>query len=172
MDPEPKDVIVLGLIKSGVKKFDKISKESKIEPEELNKILEKLEKRDLIKVEEKKGWLGKKIEITTTEKGNKEVEQRLHELEENWNQMVTLYKAGDKQKLNQMIDDNRSFFPMMIMFGIMDMMMFSMMFSMIGASMHDYVPAEQIPDDINAGDGDMGDSGDFGDGGFDIDIGF
>ena len=174
MDPEPKDVIVLGVIRNGAKKFDKISKNSKIPPPELNTILERLEERGLIRVIEKKGWLGKKIEIVLTEKGEKEVTERIHELEQNWNQMVALYKAGDKNKLNQMLDDNRSFLPMMMMFGIMDMMMFSMMFSMIGASMHDYVPADQIPADVadgDMGDSDFGDAGDL-DGGFDIDIGF
>ena len=40
------------------------------------------------------------------------------------------------------MDDNRSFLPMMMFFGIMDMMMFSAMFSMIGASAGDYVPAD------------------------------
>ena len=63
MESEPKDVIVLGAIKSGAKKFDKICKVSKIEPEELNSILERLEERGLISVSEKKGLLGKKIEI-------------------------------------------------------------------------------------------------------------
>ena len=53
---------------------------------------------------------------------------------------------------------------MMMFFGIMDMMMFSAMFSMIGASAGDYVPADQMPD---AGAGDSGDAGDL-----DFDIGF
>lgn len=169
MDSIPKDVIVLGTIKSGVKKFDKICKIAKIESEELEKILERLEERDLIKVVEKKGWLGKKIELYTTDKGNKELENRIHELEGNWQQLVTLYKKGDKEKLNEYLEDQRGFFPMMIFFGIIDMMMFSMMFSLIGASMTDYVPAEQIPSDVDGGDAD---GGAMDDGGFDIDIGF
>ena len=70
------------------------------------------------------------------------------------------------------MDDNKSFLPMMMFFGIMDMMMFSMMFSMIGMSMSNYVPPESMPAD--SGDGGMADAGDggTGDGGFDIDIGF
>ncbi|MDX1596425.1 MAG: hypothetical protein R3327_05735 [Nitrosopumilaceae archaeon] len=174
MEYEPKDIIVLGAIKRGKKKFDNIQKETKIEPEELNSILEKLEKREFIKVEEKKGWLGKKIEISVTDKGQNELEQRLHEVQEKWNQMQLLYEGKDKQKLKNFMDDNRSFLPMMMFFGIMDIMMFSMMFSMIGATMTDYVPAESIPDGMDGADGgdSMGDGGDMGDGGFDIDIGF
>jgi len=172
MEFEPKDLIVLGAIKNGISKFDKIRKTTQIEPEELNKILEKLEERGFITIKEKKGWFGTKIEILSTEKGNKEVDERVHELQERWNQMSLIYKTGDKEKLKQYMDDNKSFFPTMMFFGIMDMMMFSMMFSMMGVMMADYVPAESIPDGIDGADGAGADGGDFGDGGFDIDIGF
>ena len=167
MDPEPKDVIVLGAIKSGAKNFDKIRKVTKIEAEELNNILEKLEKRGLISVREKKGLFGKKIEIFTTENGNNELEKRIHELENKWNQMTTLYKSGDKAKLKQYMDKNKLSFKDMMFFGIMDMMMFSMMFSLIGMSMTDFMPVEDIPADMDGGG-----AGGMDDGGFDIDIGF
>ena len=170
-EPEPKDVIVLGAIKQGIKKFEKIQKTTQVDPEELNGILEQLEKRGLISVEEKKGWLGKKIEIAITEKGSKEVEERVHELQTKWNQMSALYKTGDKSKLKQYMDDNRSFLPMMMFFGVMDMMMFSMMFSMMGMTMSDYVPAESMPEGADAG-ADGGMDGGMDDGGFDFDIGF
>ena len=45
MEEEPTDIIVLGAIKKGTKKFDKIRSKTGIEPAELNKILEKLEER-------------------------------------------------------------------------------------------------------------------------------
>lgn len=169
MDPEPKDVMVLGAIRKGAKKFDKIQRETKIDPEEINSILEKLEERGFIKVEEKKGWLGKKIELSVTEKGSKEVDERIHELQEKWNQMSQIYQSGDKQKLQQVMDDNKDFLPTMMFFGIMDMMMFSMMFSMMGMAMSNYVPAESMPDTA-MDDGGM--DGGMDDGGFDIDIGF
>ena len=168
---EPKDLIVLGAIKNGKKKFEKILNVTHMNPEELNSILEKLENRGMIEVKEKKGWLGKKTEITVTEKGDNEIEQRVHELEEKWDKMHALYKTGDKQKLQQYMDDNKSFLPTMMYFGIMDMMMFSMMFSMIGMTMSDYLPADSIPDGIDGIEG-MDGGNDFGDGGFDIDIGF
>jgi DNA-binding HxlR family transcriptional regulator len=158
MESEPKDLIVLGAIKHGIKKFEKIQKMTQIEPEELNSILEQLEKRGFIQTEEKKGWFGTKIEIRPTDKGSKEVDERVHELQTKWNQMSLLYKSGDKEKLKQEMEDNKSFIPSMMFFGIMDMMMFSMMFSMMGMAMSDYVPAESMPD--------------AGDGGMDFDIGF
>ena len=168
---EPKDLIILGAIRNGNKKFDKIRRVSQVDAEELNSILEQLEERGLIKVEEKKGWIGKKIEITVTEKGSNEIDERVHELQEKWNQMSAIYQTGNKQKLKQYMDDNRSFLPTMMFFGIMDMMMFSMMFSMMGMAMSDYVPAESMPSDMGGGD-DMDAGGDMGGGDFDIDIGF
>jgi DNA-binding HxlR family transcriptional regulator len=170
MSSEPKDLIVLGAIKHGIKKFDKIQKMTQIKPEELNSILEKLENIGFIRAEEKKGWFGMKIEITATEKGSKEVDERVHELQTKWNQMSLLYKTGDKEKLKQEMEENKSIIPSMMFFGVMDMMMFSMMFSMMGMPMSDYVAPENMPeggtDDGGAGDGAMDD------GGFDFDIGF
>jgi len=49
-------------------------------------------------------------------------------------------------------------------------MMFSMMFSMMGIGMSNYVPAESMPDG-GMDDGGMDDGG-MDDGGFDFDIGF
>jgi DNA-binding HxlR family transcriptional regulator len=167
MESEPKDLIVLGAIKHGIKKFDKIQKMTQIEPEELNSILEQLESRGFIQTEEKKGWFGMKVEITSTEKGSKEADERIHELQTKWNQMSMLYKSGDKEKLKQEMENNKSIIPSMMFFGIMDMMMFSMMFSMMGMAMTDYVAPENIPD---TGDGGMDDGMD--DGGMDFDIGF
>ncbi len=170
MEAEPKDLIVLGAIKNGIKKFDKIKKTTQIDAEELNSILEKLEDRGLIAVQEKKGLFGPKIEIVTTDKGDREVDERVHEMQEKWNQMSLLYKSGDKTKLKQYMDDNKSFLPTMMFFGIMDIMMFSMMFSMMGMMMSDYVPQESIPEGLE-GDG-MDGGSDMSDGGFDFDIGF
>ena len=168
VEAEPKDLIVLGAIKHGIKKFDKIQKMTKIEPEELNLILEQLEKRRLIQAKEKKGLFGMKVEITVTENGSNEVDERIHELQTKWNQMSLLYKTGDKDKLKQEMENNKSFIPSMMFFGIMDMMMFSMMFSMMGMAMTDYVAPENIPD---TGEGSMDDVG-MDDVGFDFDIGF
>ena len=168
MDPEPKDVIVLGAIRRGEKKFDKIQRITQVDPEELNSILEKLEERGFIQVEEKKGWFGKKIELIVTEKGSTELDERIHEIQERWGNMSQIYKTGDKQKLQECMEENKSFLPMMMFFGVMDMMMFSMMFSMMGMAMTDYVPTDSIPEDSGMDGGDSG----MDDGGFDFDIGF
>ena len=156
-----KDIIVLGAIKAGINKFDKIKKIRHIEPKELDSILEQLENSGFIQVEEKKGLLGTKIEITVTEKGSEKVGKQVLELKTRWNQMSTLYNTQDKENLKLYMDENRSVFPMMIFFGVMDMMMFSMMFDMISIAMSDYVPSESIPE---------GWDGSMGEGKFDMDV--
>ena len=170
MGIETNDLIVLGIIKEGVKKFDKIQNNTKIEPEELNQILERLEKNGFIRVQTKKGFFGPKVEIFCTEKGEEELQKKVQELQQNWKQMTVLWKSKDKQKLQQYMDNNRSFIPMMMMFGIIDIMMFTTMLGFLGATMTDYVPAEQIPEGMDSGDG--GEGAGMDDGGFDIDIVF
>ena len=171
MDKENKETVVLGVISRGTSKFDRISQESNVEPKDLELILRKLENSGLIKVDEKKGWLGTKIEINPTEDGYREFERQLKALQEKWNELENSYKSGNKQKLEQKLKEDKSFLPSMMMFGIIDMMMFSMMFSMIGSSMGSFIPTEDMGgmdnDTDDVGGSDAGD-----DGGFDIDIGF
>ena len=164
MESEPKDVIVLGSIRRGKKKFSNIQNETKISPEELNLILEELENRKFIRVEESKGWFGKKIELKITEDGSNELDRKIIEIQDKWKEMQLIYESGDKQKLQQKMEENKSFLPTMMFFGVMDMMMFSMMFSMMGIGMLDYVSQENMPEDM--GNEDMGDEG------YDFDIGF
>jgi len=171
MDEENKETVVLGIISRGVSKFGKISQESNVEPKDLELILQKLENSGLIKVNEKKGLLGTKIEINPTEEGYREFERQLKILQEKWNQLENTYKSGNKQELEQKLKEDKSFLPSMMMFGIIDMMMFSMMFSMIGASMGSFIPAEDMGGMDGAAE-DMEGSDVGNDGGFDIDIGF
>jgi DNA-binding HxlR family transcriptional regulator len=170
MENQSEEIIVLGAIQGGAKQFDKIKKITQIEPEKLNQILQSLENNNLIRVETKKGFFGPKIEMFVTDKGKKIVEERINDLEQNWKQMTVLWKSKDKQKLQQYMDDNKSVLPMMMFFGIIDIMMFSTMIGFLGATMTDYMPAEQIPEGIDGGD--SGDAAGMDDGGFDIDIGF
>ena len=60
MEEEAKDLIVLGAIKNGARQFDKISKVTKIKTEELDGVLEKLEDRGFVSVQEKKRMARKK----------------------------------------------------------------------------------------------------------------
>jgi len=70
--PETKDMLVLGELNRGARNFEKMHKITGLERDELISILDDLEKRGLMRVEEKSGFLGTKIELYVTDKGFKE----------------------------------------------------------------------------------------------------
>ena len=150
MDEESKEAIVLATIKAGIKSFDKISKVANIPPKELERVLEKLESGNLIVVNEKKGFLGIKIELNITEQGEKILENQIHELKKKWKQMIQLYQLEDKQKLQQDIDENKTYFKQMIFFGILEISIFSRMFSMVELTMDNYVSPKDMPQDVDS----------------------
>lgn len=159
MEQEPNDVIVLSAISQGAKKYDKILKKTKLGAQEINNLLERLEEKGFITVVEKKGWLGTKKEITLTEKGQKELEERKFELQQNWDQMVAMWKGGDKQKLQQYMDNNKSILPSMMFLGIMDIMMFSTMMGFMGMAMSSFIPDQYMDGGHDMGQGTSQDSG-------------
>ena len=55
--PKTKDMLVLGELNSGTKNFEGVKRNTGLDSNELNSILEDLEKRDLIRIEQKKGLL-------------------------------------------------------------------------------------------------------------------
>ena len=67
-----KDMRVFEVLNHGVGNFEKIQEITGIKHDELVSILEDLEKRGMMKVEEKSGLLGSKIELYPTKKGIKE----------------------------------------------------------------------------------------------------
>ena len=70
--PETKDMQVFEVLNYGAENFEKIQKITGFERDELVSILKDLEKRGLMKVEEKSGLFGPKVELYLTEKGIKE----------------------------------------------------------------------------------------------------
>lgn len=70
--PKTKDMQVLGIMHQGANTFDKIQRTLKMDSKELDSILQDLEKRDLIKVIQKQGMFGPKVELYSTDKGFKE----------------------------------------------------------------------------------------------------
>ena len=69
---ETKDMQVFDVLNYGAGNFEKIQKITGLKHDELVSILEDLEKRGMMKVEEKSGLLGPKIELYPTKKGIKE----------------------------------------------------------------------------------------------------
>ena len=72
LKPQTKEMQVLGIMHQGANTFEKIQRSMKIDSKELDSVLQQLEKRDLIKVIQKQGMFGPKIELYSTEKGFKE----------------------------------------------------------------------------------------------------
>ena len=70
--PQTKNMLVLGEVNKGTKTFENILKNTGFDGKELDTILEDLEKKNMIKVHQKQGLLGTKIEIHPTDKGFKE----------------------------------------------------------------------------------------------------
>jgi hypothetical protein len=66
-------------------------------------------------------------------------------LKEKWKQMIQLYKLEDKQKLQQYIDENKTSFKPLIFFGILEMVIFSRMFSMVELTMANYISPKDMP---------------------------
>jgi len=75
-EPEPKhetkDMQVFEVLNHGAGNFEKIQKITGLKHDELVSILEDLEKKGMMKVEEKSGLFGSKIELYPTKKGIKE----------------------------------------------------------------------------------------------------
>ena len=76
LEPEPKhetkDMQVFEVLNHGAGNFEKIQKITGLERDELVSILDDLEKRGMMKVEEKSGLFGPKVELHATDKGIKE----------------------------------------------------------------------------------------------------
>ena len=69
--PKSIDMLVLGELNHGTKNFDVLQKKLGLDNETLNSVLEDLESKGLMRVEQKQGLLGPKVEMYPTEEGVK-----------------------------------------------------------------------------------------------------
>lgn len=69
--PLSTDMLVLAELNHGTKNFDVLQRKLGFDTETLNSILEELENLELVRVEQKQGLLGPKIELFSTEKGTR-----------------------------------------------------------------------------------------------------
>ena len=70
--PQSKNNLVLGVLNRGSKSFESIQKNTGLDSQDLDAILEDLEKNGLLKVVHKQGMFGPKTELYPTDKGFKE----------------------------------------------------------------------------------------------------
>ncbi|WP_458747054.1 MarR family transcriptional regulator [Candidatus Nitrosocosmicus sp. T] len=136
----PNHFMVLDAISRGMKKIDSIAKVTKLSKDEVELIVNDLKNQKLITMVVKKGFFGnKKTEFHTSETGARVLDSKKQELVKKSKYLQQLYETGNKGQMQSMMDDNRSWMPMMLFSGIMSMVMFGSMMAFMGMAMN---PAE------------------------------
>lgn len=170
INESPNHFMVLDAIGRGLKSFDKIAKVTRLDKAQVELILNDLIEQRLVIRTEKKGLLGRKIELTLSHTGLQLLNSKKQELEKQMQQIQQWQSSGQTQQLQSYMDNNRMWMPMMLFSGIMNAMFFMSMISMLGMAMS---PAES---DLAGGEGagtaaDSGESAGAEDGGAGADTG-
>ena len=146
----PNHFMVLDAISRGMKKVDTIAKATKLSKDEVELIVNDLQTQKLVIKQTKKGFFGnKKIEVYATETGFKILESKKQELVSKSKYLQQLYETGNKGQMQSYMDQNRSWMPMMLFSGLINMVMFTSMMSFMGMSMN---PAESAQSEAQAAD--------------------
>ena len=133
----PNHFIVLDAVSRGINNIDKISRVSKISKGEVEQIVNDLVFQRLVIRIEKRGFLGrKKIELKITETGSSLLDNKKKELQENVQKMQQYYNSGDKSQLDSFMVSNRAWMPMMLFTGLMDILFFTSMMSLLGLALN------------------------------------
>ena len=133
----PNHFIVLDAISRGMNNIDKISRVAKLSKSEIELIVNDLVFQRLVISNEKRGFLGrKKIELKITETGTSLLDNKKKELQDKVQKMHQYYNNGDKSQLDSFMVSNRSWMPMMLFAGIMDILFFTSMMSVLGLALN------------------------------------
>ena len=133
----PNHFIVLDAIARGMNNVDKISGVSKLNKSEVEIIVNDLVFQRLVMMNEKRSFFGKKKnELKITETGMSLLGSKKKELQEKVQEMQQYYNNGDKSQLDSFMVSNRSWVPMMLFAGIMDILFFTSMMSLLGLGLN------------------------------------
>ena len=133
----PNHFIVLDAIARGMNNVDKISGVSKLNKSEVEIIVNDLVFQRLVMMNEKRSFFGrKKNELKITETGMSLLDNKKKELQEKVQEMQQYYNNGDKSQLDSFMVSNRSWVPMMLFAGIMDILFFTSMMSLLGLGLN------------------------------------
>jgi len=133
----PNHFIVLDAIARGMNNVDKISGVSKLNKSEIEIIVNDLVFQRLVMMNEKRSFFGrKKNELKITETGMSLLGNKKKELQEKVQEMQQYYNNGDKSQLDSFMVSNRSWVPMMLFAGIMDILFFTSMMSLLGLGLN------------------------------------
>ena len=132
----PNHFIVLDAISRGMSSIDKIAKVAKLSKTEIELIVNDLVFQRLITSNEKRGFLGrKKIVLKITETGMDLLGNKKKELQDKVQEMQQYYDNGNRTQLESLMDSNRAWMPMMLFSGIMNILFFTSMMSLMGLAM-------------------------------------
>jgi hypothetical protein len=153
----PRHFIVLDAIARGIRNVDKISKATRLPREEVELIINDLSLQRLITKEEKRRRFfgGNKLEIKVTETGLRMLNSKKQELQQQAEQLRQWNKSGNTAQIQSYMNtnNNRSWMPFLLFSGIMDIVFFTSMMSMMGMALN---PMEsQMAADSGSG-GDVG----------------
>lgn len=157
----PRHFIVLDAIARGIKNVDKISKATRLSREEVEIIINDLSLQRLIIKEEKRRRFfgGNKLEIKVTETGLRMLNSKKQELQQQAEQLKQWNKSGNTAQLQSYMksNNNRSWMPFMLFSGIMDILFFTSMMSMMGMALNP-MESQMAADSGSGGDGGAGDT--------------
>jgi hypothetical protein len=136
----PRHFMVLDAIARGIKDIEKISTTTRLPKQEVELIVNDLSLQRLVIKEEKKrrSFGGKKQDIKVSDTGMKVLHSKKQELEQHAEQLRQWQRNGDTAQLQSYMesDNNRSWMPFFIFSGIMDVLFFTSMMSMMGMALN------------------------------------
>jgi hypothetical protein len=136
----PRHFMVLDAIARGIKDVDKISKTTRLPRQEVELIVNDLSLQRLIIKEEKirRFFGGKKQDIRMSDTGMKILHSKKQELEQQAEQLRQWQKNGNTAQLQSYMesDNNRSWMPFMLFSGIMNVLFFTSMMSVMGMALN------------------------------------
>jgi hypothetical protein len=136
----PRHFMVLDAIARGIKDIDKISRTTRLPRQEVELIInDLLLQRLIIKDEKKRRFFGgKKLDIRISDTGMRILRSKKQELEQQAEQVRQWQRNGDTAQLQSYMesDNNRSWMPFMLFSGIMNVLFFTSMMSMMGMALN------------------------------------
>ena len=136
INESPSHFMVLEAISRGMDTIDKIVTSTKLNKDEVNSIINELVSQHLaFMVEKKRFFGGKKVKINITNTGKNLLGIKHQELTQDQQKLQQLYEDGDKQQLQTYMDSNRMWMPYMLFSGLMNIVFFTSMISLLGMTM-------------------------------------
>jgi hypothetical protein len=136
----PSHFMVLDAIARGIKEVDRIAEATRLPREEVEIVVNDLSLQRLVTKEEKKRRFfgGKKMELKITDTGMRMLNSKKQELQQEAEQLTQWQRNGNTTQLQRYMDsdNNRSWIPFMLLSGIMDVLFFTSMMSVMGMALN------------------------------------